>query len=261
MIVYHAYRIDSPAFYVGKTTKSLEHRRKRHERDAMLCRTKSRFHKAIRKYGVDGFEWRVLDECSTVDELNRTERAWIALVRDCGHKLYNLTDGGDGGDCGGSTFWKNNSPSPEMREKISISLKQYYTKNPHPRKGLSCEGRKHSEDAKKRISESKMGHSVSVSTRDKLRAANIGKKLKPHVLELLMVKFSGAANPSARRVVCITTGETFDFAKLAADKYSIDLSSIIKCCRGKAKSVGGKVFEYAPAIDPTAYPAGWGIQP
>ena len=220
--------------------------------------SKSWFHRAIRNHGASNFEWRILAECRTLDELNQAERDWISLVRSCGHKIYNLTDGGDGGDCGGSTYWKNNSPTTEMREKISCSLKRYYAVNPNPRNGVPCEGRKHSDATKKKLSEAKIGHPVSETTRDKLRSANLGKVLKPHVIEILRDRFSGAANPSARRITCITTGETFDYAKQAAEKYSIDLSAIIKCCRGKAKSAGGKVFEYVTtAQSPAAYPAGW----
>jgi hypothetical protein len=41
-------------------------------------------------------------------------------------------------------------------------------------------------------------------------------------------------------------------ASLAASKYDTDLSTIIKCCRGKVKSAMGRVYSYA---EPSAF--GW----
>lgn len=244
MIVYHAYHKDFPAFYIGKTIHSLEHRKNQHKNEANRNRSKSHFYKAIRKYGFDSFEWKVLEQCDTLDKLNEAEIRWIKLVRECGHKLYNITAGGIGGDCGGSEFWKKNSPSPEMREKISSSLKKYFKENEHPMKGKPRNGHPHTEESKLKISASKIGHEVSEETRMKLRIANEGKSLQPHVINILKEKFGGKNNPSAKPIVCITTGEVFDYAKLAAIKYGVDLSSIIKCCRGKAKTVKKMKFKY-----------------
>lgn len=36
MIVYHAYHKFNPCFYIGKTEKSLEHRKNQHNIDAKL---------------------------------------------------------------------------------------------------------------------------------------------------------------------------------------------------------------------------------
>lgn len=52
---------------------------------------------------------------------------------------------------------------------------------------------------------------------------------------------------SAKKIICITTGEIFNYAKLASQKYRVDLSSIIKCCKGKLKTAGKLKFEYLPA--------------
>ena len=49
---------------------------------------------------------------------------------------------------------------------------------------------------------------------------------------------AGAKHPNARKIICITTGEIFDYIKQASDKYNIDNSSITKCCKGKIKHIG-----------------------
>lgn len=66
MIVYHAYRKDSPIFYIGKTVHTLEHRRKQHENESRYKRGGSYFHKALAKYGIDSFEWRILERCDKI---------------------------------------------------------------------------------------------------------------------------------------------------------------------------------------------------
>jgi len=256
MIVYHAYHKEKPVFYIGKTTKSLSHRRKQHENEAKHGKTNSVFHKALRKYGNDMFEYRVLSKCDTAEELNAEEIRWIALVKECGHRLYNITDGGDGNN--GGRYWAEHEMSQEMRNKISNTLKEYYKTHPHPRKGKKT-GKtwnkgltKDTHTSIKKVAELKIGKPRSDETKRKLREANIGKKLQPHVIEILKEKFSGANNPSARPVICITTNEEFEYATLAANKYNIDLSGIIKCCKGKVKTVKGMSFQYKKS-----YPAGW----
>ena len=45
-------------------------------------------------------------------------------------------------------------------------------------------------------------------------------------------------HPRARKVKCITTGETFDTIIEASEKYSVCKNNICRCCRGKSKSAG-----------------------
>lgn len=66
----------------------------------------------------------------------------------------------------------------------------------------------------------------------------------------------GAKNPSARAVSCYTKDgvlvKVYQYAKIAAEEKQVDLSSIIKCCRGKIKTCKGFVWKYA---EPGVY--GW----
>ena len=49
---------------------------------------------------------------------------------------------------------------------------------------------------------------------------------------------SGENHRMSKPVVCLTTGEIFESAGLAAKHYTVDVSSICKCCRGQLKSCG-----------------------
>ena len=222
MIIYQAHNPVTNTFYVGKTVKNLEHRKRQHMVEAGLKRNNSYFHKAIRKYGFYIFNWYVLEETNNKEELSKLEIRWIKLLKDCGHKIYNLTSGGDGGST--NTYRKGKPLSEETKLKISVGLKKYFETNNNPTKDTHPEGRPHTEESKKKISCSHTG------------------KLRPNIM--------GKNNPSAKSVICTTTGETFDYATLAAEKYNVDLSTIIKCCRHKLKHTKGYKFEYK-------YPAGW----
>ena len=50
---------------------------------------------------------------------------------------------------------------------------------------------------------------------------------------------------SNRAVICIDTNEYFNLVAEAGKKYNLDTSSIVKCCRGKAKSVGKLHWKYS----------------
>ena len=48
----------------------------------------------------------------------------------------------------------------------------------------------------------------------------------------------GENHPQAKRVICITTGETFNCILEAERKYNVAHQDISKCCKGKIKSAG-----------------------
>lgn len=92
--------------YVGKTTQLLEHRRDAHRRDAEK-QSQFIFHRAIRKYGWDAFEWSILTEDDDDEWLFLMEQKWIKRLGTKTPNGYNMNDGGEGGVC----------PCEEVRER------------------------------------------------------------------------------------------------------------------------------------------------
>lgn len=88
------------------------------------------FHKAIQKYGVENFEWEVIEKCKK-SELDERESYWIEYY-DSFNKGYNCTKGGDGVS-GGEDHprWKGGiSLDPEHLKQYSKQYnKQYYEVN------------------------------------------------------------------------------------------------------------------------------------
>lgn len=74
MIIYKATCLVNGKPYYGKTTKTLEHRKKKHLDEVRYNkRKKTIFHKAILKYGEENFVWEVVDTASSKEELAEKE--------------------------------------------------------------------------------------------------------------------------------------------------------------------------------------------
>lgn len=83
--------------YVGKTEHGDPTQRfKEHLRESRKERNENRpLHRAIRKYGEEGFEFEVLEEVSEEASCQR-EIFWIDKLNTYGSTGYNATKGGDG---------------------------------------------------------------------------------------------------------------------------------------------------------------------
>ncbi len=109
MIVYKVTNRLNGKVYVGQTTKTLEQRIKEH-----LCRTVNQstiFQNALRKYGINNFNMKVIDHGEDRDDLNNKEQFWIKFFNCIAPKGYNITSGGDA----------NPVCHPLVRQKISIA--------------------------------------------------------------------------------------------------------------------------------------------
>lgn len=92
MIIYESYNKTNGKVYVGLTTKTLEVRKASHLRSAKAG-SKSAFHRAIRKYGNDSFEWYEVAKVNCVESLHKLERLFISLYETC--QTYNCSLGGE----------------------------------------------------------------------------------------------------------------------------------------------------------------------
>jgi len=106
MLIYRAINTVNGKSYIGKTEKTLERRRDLHVA-ASKQKNQFAFHKAIAKYGVDAFEWNVLESCNSIENLNTQEKNYIKIYETFGPKGYNMTEGGEG-----QSGW---NPSTETR--------------------------------------------------------------------------------------------------------------------------------------------------
>lgn len=131
--------------YIGQTTNEKQ-RYYNHKR----CLENSYFHKAIKKYGFENFNYEVIER---IDEtlLNEREIYWISYYKSYGDRGYNMTIGGNG-----SRGYKK---TEEQIRNNSLSLKGRIS---------PMKGQKFSDESKKKLSESHKGKTHSDETRLKM---------------------------------------------------------------------------------------------
>ena len=88
--IYKITNLKNNKIYIGQS-KDIQRRWNEHKYDE---RHNSPIHNAIKKYGIDNFQFEVIEECS-LQELNEREKYWIEYY-DSYNNGYNLTLGGDG---------------------------------------------------------------------------------------------------------------------------------------------------------------------
>ena len=115
-IIYKSTNKINRMSYIGKT-KNLVNRRRCHESNC----NDTYFQRAIQKYGKESFEWVILEECDTENELNEMEFHYIKQYNTFVPNGYNLTLGGDG--------LCNYIVTEDTRKLLSIKAKDSWNKD------------------------------------------------------------------------------------------------------------------------------------
>lgn len=196
------------------------------------------FWRCIQKYGWENIVHEILFENLSIEEAKKKEKEQISFYKSNLRRYgYNISSGGD---CApskesrkrmsksrkGNTNCVGRELNDSTKNKIAESLREYY-KSHDP----SFIGRHHTPDTIKKLSE----RIVSDETREKMR--------KNHAV------LRGASNPSAKPIDCFSVSGEFikhyEYATQAKNELGIDLSLIIKVCKGKNKQCKGYVFRYS----------------
>lgn len=118
---------------------------------------KSRIDNARNKYNnIDFWDYKVLEYC-TKEKLKSNEIKYIKLYNSANRKFgYNLTEGGDG-----ALGYKM---SEEQKLLISAKQKEYYKTHNNP-----MLGKHHTEEARRKIAEARIGTKQSEEQKNKMR--------------------------------------------------------------------------------------------
>jgi len=149
-IIYYATNKLNGKVYIGQTIESLSDRKCKHRNDAERGKD-SYFGRALLKYGLEGFDWKILCpvEASTCfllkEHLNIAEQIFIEQYDSINRSRgYNSTNGGSG-----SIGFKHKESSKAKMSKSHTGLTFKHTKK---RKKVF-----HTEETKRKLSISKMG--------------------------------------------------------------------------------------------------------
>lgn len=186
MIIYKVTNNISGNIYIGQTVKSLEERK--HSHIISSKNPKSKFHKALKSYGADNFNWEVIDTANSKDELNQKEIHYITEYNSM-ENGYNMVSGGNGGynefAIKSNRLRNGKSRNDFMKPEAVVKMKMVseengirladYTKN-RPKseririaklgnKTRTMNGYKHSEETIEKIRQSQIGKVISEETK------------------------------------------------------------------------------------------------
>jgi group I intron endonuclease len=145
-------------FYIGQTCKKPEYRWRKGE-GYKGC---AYFYRAIQKYGWDNFEHIILLSNLTLEDANYFETELIRKLDTTNpNKGYNIEFGG-----------KNSSLSEITKQKLRKAMLGKHSGENHP-----LYGKHHTEETKRKLSESHKGKHPSEETRKKIKESSKGKHL------------------------------------------------------------------------------------
>lgn len=231
-IVYKATNLVNGKRYIGVTGMGLKYRVRSH---FTLARRGDRgvFMSAIRKYGPDKFKFSILVECANYQEALVREMEFIADLK----PEYNITWGGQGmlgasmSEEAKAKISKANKgrkfPDRKITEEHRAKLTAGLRSRPHHRPWL---GRKHSEESKQKVSESKRAQ-MRVHTASERAAARLNIK-----------KAQASRNKAVR---CLLDGREFASGPKSDDYYGLIHGASWRIANGTRKPTkSGLDFEF-----------------
>lgn len=222
-IVYQATNRVNGKRYVGSTIRPLKVRKYRHHTDANNGATTA-FHRAIRKYGKDAFDWVILSVHESAIGAAVQEIKVIAELK----PEYNMTDGGDG-------------PLTALgRTTIGLANKgRKHTAETRAKMSAAHRGRKYGPRSDNSERNSKRVWTLEM--REKVAASLRGRKLPEEHRRNAAAAQLGRKPTTQRSVICITDGRTFASGREAERAYGLPIRSIAEACRPKRKGTRGFV--------------------
>lgn len=234
-IIYGWYCTITDKWYVGQTVNQ-ERRFKGHIDAAINKKDNTKFHNALRKYGLENFVYCVLESNVLRENLNLKEQEWIEYY-DSFYNGYNLTAGG------GQTIF-----SEETRQKLSYKLKgRTFSMETRNKMSKSNKGRApwnkgkisiYSDETKKRISESLKGNTPW----------NKGKHWCKEIKEKMSKSHKGKPASNRKKVLKYDLNgnyiQTYNSASEAMEQNT-KCGAISAVCRGERKQAGGFIWKYA----------------
>jgi len=255
MIIYKATNKLNGKNYIGQTTGNLNKRKNRHYRDSLKNIYLSKFHYALKKYDKKDFDWSILCECKTLEELNEKEKFFIKEFDSFGKNGYNLTNGGENYIRSEETKmkmsqqrkgrilsenWKKNLSIAGKNKKVSDETKK---KMSDSLKGRECnwlKGKKLSDDTKKKMSLSQIGNKNGIGNKNKF-----GKLLSDETKKKISDNCKGINSKSINRFDLngnyIDTWSSITEFEFSINKKSSHISAV---CLGKRKSACGYIWKY-----------------
>jgi len=194
---------------------------------------------AIKKYGKENFQKEVLEVCENEEVLNEREKFWIKELNTTNRKIgYNIAEGGNGGN---TRLGYDNSELINYYKKISNGVinSEKYKKFVESRKGKKNQNI--SNKLKELYQSGKLttwnkGIKTREETKIKISLKNLGKKLSEDAKKKISEsKFVGVTMMDINNNII----KNFDSIKTASEIMNINRCCISDCINGRQKTAGG----------------------
>ena len=116
MHIYKFTHIETGRCYIGQTIQNPNQRRLEHIADSRHTSREYHFHNALRKYGIDAFTFEVIDNASSLEELNLLEEKYVKQF-DSINNGFNIRQAGG-----------NKLHSKESKQRMSEAQKKAHAK-------------------------------------------------------------------------------------------------------------------------------------
>ena len=206
------------------------------------------FYNAILKYGWDNISHEILIDGLSKEQAELEEKRLISEYKSSDSRYgYNMTFGGESGL----------KITDDVKEKISKKLIEYYKdENVRLNCSISHLGKKHTDETKKKMSESHKAM-MTDEIKSRISEANRGRKYpdrlghpqseesKRKISETKRGKHFGGTGRTPKPVVCVDTGNAYESAIKASIETGIGYGNIYRVCNSGRGTAGGYKWQYA----------------
>lgn len=222
MIIYKATNLINGKIYIGQTKNTLNERVDEHWNNRNCKQYKNNyFSNALKKYGLEGFEWEEFDSGESIEELNYLEKYWIKWYRSNNRKYgYNGTDGGYG-----IRGFKHSEKTKINHSKI---MKEKFASG---QMIPPYKGKKIPKNVKEKMSLARQG-------KPSWNKGIKGTHFSPGT------EFKIGHSTRCQKIICIETGIIFNSIKDANKFFNLKKSHIGDVCRGKRNECVGFHWEF-----------------
>jgi len=291
-VIYKITHRDSGKCYIGQTI-NWHNRLGAYRRGLAAGQTK--LNRAFIKYGIEAFDFGVIYTAYDRPQLDYLE-TWFIEEEHAISNGYNCMSGGANSKPYAHTIKKRQLSligrvvSQETRDKLSRANKG---RKPAPhtleKARIAAIGRKRSPEAVEKTRQANLGRRWSPEARalmlitrkgqgkgrklapevvEQLRQRGLGRKMSPESIEKSRrakigrkrPDVTGAKNPSARAVLCVTTGQCYGCIADAVAATGASVDRIGACCRGRYAWTGRYtdgtklIWRYADKLPPVQLP-------
>lgn len=196
------------------------------------------FYAAIQKYGWDAFRHEILFTDLTQEDAEALEILLIRKYRTNDRtKGYNLATGGE--------VNRGFHRTEDFKKRLSETRKKYYTGERH-----NMYGKPRTAETVKKIRAAQAGRPKPAEACTHMREAAKRRWREDNITERERLRQlnKGGNSARARAVRCIDTGEIYPAMREAAEQKGVELSSLIRCCKGQRRTAGGLRWEYVEGV-------------